>query len=122
MNVPPSAHARTLRCRAVATVQLRQCHHNRDLEPIGGAAVQDPDDTLLSEDREPHPSEILLAALSACLTVSIQANAVERRVSSRKLEVHSRGDADPSALSGGQFPGRHGRSVLVHHRRGPHRA
>ena len=119
--MPPSAHARTLRCRAVATVQLRQCHHIRDLEPIGSAAAQDPDNTLLSEDREPHPSEFLLAALSACLTVSIQANAVERRVSSRKLEVHSRGDADPSALSGDSSPAGTADLVLVHHRGKSHR-
>ena len=99
-NVPPSSHARTLRCRTVATAQLRQRHHIRDLEPIGSGAAQDADDTLLSEDQEPHPSEMLLAALGACLTVGIQANAVARGMPLRKLEVHSRGEVDPSALWG----------------------
>ena len=99
-NIPSSSHARTLSCRTVATTQLRQRHHIRDLDPIGSGAAQDADDTLLSEDQEPHPSEMLLAALGACLTVSIQANAVARGMPLRKLEVHSRGDVDPSALWG----------------------
>ncbi len=93
-------HARTLRCRTVATTQLRQRHHIRDLEPLGSGAAQDADDTLLSEEQDPHPSEMLLAALGACLTVSIQANAVARGIPLRKLEVHSKGDVDPSALWG----------------------
>ena len=97
---PLTSHARTLRCRTVATTQLRQRHHIRDLEPIGSGAAQDADDTLLSEEQDPHPSEMLLAALGACLTVSIQANAVARGIPLRKLEVHSRGDIDPSALWG----------------------
>ena len=97
---PVSIHSRTLRCRTVATSQLRQRHHIRDLEPLGSGAAQEADETLLSEDEEPHPSEMLLAALGACLTVSIQANAVARGIPIRKLEVHSQGDVDPSALWG----------------------
>lgn len=95
-----SIHYRTLRCRTVATAQLRQRHHIRDLEPLGSGADQAGDETLLGEDEEPHPSEMLLAALGACLTVSIQANAVARGIPIRKLEVHSQGDVDPSALWG----------------------
>ncbi len=94
------SHTRTLRCRTVATTQLRQRHHIRDLAPMGSGAAQDADDTLLSEEEDPHPSEMLLAALGACLTVSIQANAVARGIPLRKLEVHGRGDIDPSALWG----------------------
>ena len=97
---PVSTHSRTLRCRTVATTQLRQRHHIRDLEPMGSGAAQEADETLLSGDEEPHPSEMLLAALGACLTVSIQANAVARGIPIRKLEVHSQGDVDPSALWG----------------------
>ena len=97
---PVSAHSRTLRCRTVATTQLRQRHHIRDLSPMGSGAAQVTDETLLSEDEEPHPSEMLLAALGACLTVSIQANAVARGIPIRKLEVHTQGDVDPSALWG----------------------
>ncbi len=70
---------RRLACRTVATARLRQRHHIRDLEPFGsGAGSVDPtaSESLLGEDEEPHPSEMLLAALGACLTVSIQANAV----------------------------------------------
>ena len=97
---PVSTHSRTLRCRTVATTQLRQRHHIRDLEPMGSGAAQVIDGTLLSEDEEPHPSEMLLAALGACLTVSIQANAVARGIPLRKLEVHAEGDVDLSALWG----------------------
>ena len=95
-----SAPSRTLRCRTVATTKLRQRHHIRDLSPMGSGAAQVTDETLLSEDEEPHPSEMLLAALGACLTVSIQANAVARGIPIRTLEVHTQGDVDPSALWG----------------------
>ncbi|MGI4764241.1 MAG: OsmC family protein, partial [Janthinobacterium lividum] len=91
---------RILRCRTVATTQLRQRHHIRDLAPMGSGAAQNADATLLSEDEEPHPSEMLLAALGACLTVGIQANAVARGIPLKQLEVHSQGDVDPSALWG----------------------
>ncbi|RYC29082.1 OsmC family peroxiredoxin [Lichenibacterium minor] len=97
---PTSAHARTLRCRTIATTQLRQRHHIRDLAPMGSGAAQAGDETLLSEEQEPHPSEMLLAALGACLTVGIQANAVARGIPLRRLEVHSHGDVDPAALWG----------------------
>ena len=92
---------RRLACRTVATARLRQRHHIRDLEPFGsGAGSVDPtaSESLLGEDEEPHPSEMLLAALGACLTVSIQANAVGRGIPLRKLEVHVSGDIEASAL------------------------
>ncbi len=92
---------RRLACRTVATARLRQRHHIRDLEPFGsGAGSVDPTapESLLGEDEEPHPSEMLLAALGACLTVSIQANAVGRGIPLRKLEVHVSGDIEASAL------------------------
>lgn len=96
----PDEHVRTLVCRTIATGRFGQRHHIRDLPPImaGSPAADAP--TLLSEDIEPHPSEMLLAALNACLTVSVQANALARSIPVRSLEVHSRGDVDPSALWG----------------------
>ncbi|WP_165359666.1 OsmC family protein [Lichenibacterium minor] len=99
---------RRLACRTVATARLRQRHHVRHLEPFGsGTAEPAEEGTLLSEDEEPHPSEMLLAALGACLTVSIQANAVARGIPLRKLEVHTGGDIDSSALwaTGPRRPG-----------------
>jgi uncharacterized OsmC-like protein len=98
-NVEPG-HVRTLRCRTVATGRLRQRHHIRDLEPTGSRSSLDQPGTLLNEDDEPHPSEMLLAALGACLSASIQANAVARGIPVRTLEVHTRGEVDPSALWG----------------------
>ena len=95
-----SGHSRMLRCRTVATGRMRQRHHIRDLEPIGSGANRGAPTSLLGEDEEPHPSEMLLAALGACLTASIQANAVARGVPLRKLEVHSSGAVDPSSLWG----------------------
>ena len=92
--------ARTLHCRTVATGRFGQRHHIRDLAPLGGGANDAEPASLLREDEEPHPSEMLLAALGACLAGSIQANAVARGVPLRKLEVHSHGDVDPSALWG----------------------
>lgn len=97
---PTSAHTRILRCRTVATTQHRQRHHIRDLAPMGSGAAQESDQSLLGEDDEPHPSEMLLAALGACLTVGIQANAVARGIPLRRLEVHSQGKVDPAALWG----------------------
>lgn len=88
-----------LTCRTVATTRLRQRHHIRDLQPFG-SGTQDPADggSLLSDDEEPHPSEMLLAALGACLTVGIQANAVARGIPLRTLEVHTKGDIEASAF------------------------
>ncbi len=95
---PEEGHTRTLHCRTVATGRFRQRHHIRGLEPLGSTATEPA--TLLREDDEPHPSEMLLAALGACLTASIQANAVARAIPMRKLEVHSHSDVDQSALWG----------------------
>ena len=93
-------HTRTLACRTVATGRLQQRHHIRDLEPIGGGSEVGDHSSLLREDSEPHPFEMLLSAIGACLSIGIQANAVARGIPIRKLEVHTRGDIDPSALWG----------------------
>lgn len=90
--------ARTLRCRTIATGRFRQRHHIRDLAPIASGIDAGEQPSLLAEDVEPHPSEMLLTALGACLTTTIQANAVARDIPLRRLEVHTRGDVDPSAL------------------------
>ncbi len=95
-----AGHTRTLACRTVATGRLQQRHHIRDLEPIGGGPDVDEQPSLLREDSEPHPFEMLLSAIGACLSIGIQANAVARGIPIRKLEVHTRGDIDPSALWG----------------------
>ena len=89
-----------LKCRTVATGRLRQRHHIRGLDPMGSRSGPEQPATLLSEDDEPHPSEMLLAALGACLSASIQANAVARGIPVRSLEVHTRGEVDLSALWG----------------------
>lgn len=95
-----SSNSRTVHCRTVALGRFQQRHHIRDLPPIeGGSSEADPS-TLLSEDVEPHPSEMLLAALGSCLAISIQANAVARNIPIRHLEIQSKGDVDPSALWG----------------------
>ena len=95
-----AGHVRTPECRTVATGRLQQRHHIRDLDPIGGQTEDGKHPSLLREDTEPHPSEMLLSAIGACLSISIQANAVARGIPVRSLEVHSRGDVDPSALWG----------------------
>ena len=60
-------------CRTVVTAWLRQRHHIRDLEPFGSGTVDPEDsDTLLSEDAEVNPSEMLLAALGRRLSRPIQ--------------------------------------------------
>lgn len=90
--------ARTLQCRTVATGRFRQRHHIRDLAPIGSGIDAAEHPSLLTEDVEPNASEMLLAALGACLTTTIQANAVARAIPLRRLEVHTHGDVDPSTL------------------------
>ena len=101
----PSAVSRphelqTLRCRTVAAGRFGQRHHVRDLQPIKDAGHRADPETLLVEDEQPHPSEMLLVALGACLSASIQANAVARGIPVRSLEVHTSGTVDPSALWG----------------------
>ena len=100
MHMVEPGHVRTFRCRTVAAGRLRQLHHIRDLEPIGSGSGPAGTATLLNEDDEPHPSEMLLAALGACLSASIQAGAVARGIPVRALEVHTRGEGDLSALWG----------------------
>lgn len=95
-----AGHTRTLACRTVATGRLQQRHHIRDLEPIGGAPDVGQHPSLLREDSEPHPFEMLLSAIGACLSIGIRANAIARGIPIRRLEVHTRGDIDPSALWG----------------------
>ena len=90
----------TLRCRTVASGRFGQKHHVRDLEPIKDAGHRSDPETLLVEDEQPHPSEMLLVALGACLSASIQANAVARGIPVRSLEVHTSGQVDQSALWG----------------------
>ncbi|WP_237480734.1 OsmC family protein [Lichenibacterium dinghuense] len=101
-NSDPSSavYTRRLECRTVATGRFGQRHHIRDLPAIVGGSASLDSPTLLDDDVEPHPSEMLLAALNACLSVSIQANAVARGIPVRALEVCSMGDVDPSALWG----------------------
>ena len=95
--IPETGQTRTLACRTVATGRLQQRHHIRDLQPIGGRTDGEEQPSLLREDSEPHPFEMLLSAIGACLSIGIQANAVARGIPIRKLEVHSRGDIDTSA-------------------------
>ena len=95
--IAEAGHRRTLECRTVATGRLRQRHHIRDLEPIGGEPEPEGAASLLREDSEPHPFEMLLSAIGACLSIGIQANAIARGIPIRRLEVHSRGDIETSA-------------------------
>ncbi len=99
-SIADAGRSRTLACRTVATGRLRQRHHIRDLEPIGGEQEGGEDPSLLREDSEPHPFEMLLSAIGACLSIGIQANAIARGIPIRRLEIHSRGDIEPSALRG----------------------
>jgi uncharacterized OsmC-like protein len=73
-----------LNCRTVATGGLGYRHYIRGLPPPGFEAT---DTSPLIDAAVPSPSEALLAALGACLSTSIHANAVARAIPIRYLEI-----------------------------------
>ena len=89
---------RTLSCRTVAKRGLRQEHHIRTLVPFGWS--EGDDDSFLREETTPLPSEMLLAALGACLVIGIHANAVARAIPITRLELVLNGEMNFGALWG----------------------
>ena len=91
-----SERARILRCRTVATGRFGHRHHVRDLPAFGGGGE---DESLLPDDATPNPSEMLLAALSSCLSISIQANAIAQGIPLRRVVIEASGElADAAAF------------------------
>lgn len=91
----PSAKV-TLKAKTVCEGQFRNLTYIRNLEPM----VIDEPPHLLGEDTAPNPSEALLAALGACLSVGIHANATARGISLNKLELSLEGDINVTAVWG----------------------
>lgn len=86
----------TLKAKTVCEGQFRNLTYIRNLEPY----VIDEPPHLLGEDTAPNPSEALLAALGACLSVGIHANATARNISLSKLELALEGDINVTAVWG----------------------
>ena len=86
----------TLKARTVCEGKFRNLTYVRDLE----AHVIDEPPHLLGDDTAPNPSEASLAALGACLSVGIHANAVARGINLTRLELHLEGDINVTAVWG----------------------
>jgi len=86
----------TLKARTVCEGQFRNLTYIRDLPPH----VIDEPPHLLGEDTAPNPSEALLAALGACLSVGIHANATARGIALSTLELTLEGDINVTAVWG----------------------
>jgi uncharacterized OsmC-like protein len=86
----------TLKAKTVCEGQFRNLTYIRNLEPY----VIDEPPHLLGEDTAPNPSEALLAALGACLSVGIHANATARGIALSKLELALEGDINVTAVWG----------------------
>lgn len=86
----------TLKARTVCEGQFRNLTYIRDLAPY----VIDEPPHLLGEDTAPNPSEALLAALGACLSVGIHANATARSITLSRLELALEGDINVTAVWG----------------------
>jgi uncharacterized OsmC-like protein len=95
----------TLKAKTVCEGQFRNLTYIRDLAPY----VIDEPPHLLGEDTAPNPSEALLAALGACLSVGIHANATARGIALSKLELALEGDINVTAVwgVGDLSPGKH---------------
>ncbi len=86
----------TLKARTVCEGKFRNLTYIRTLAPH----VIDEPPHLLGDDTAPNPSEALLAALGSCLSVGVQANAVARGITLRRLEVQLEGDINVTAVWG----------------------
>jgi len=86
----------TLKAKTVCEGQFRNLTYIRNLAPY----VIDEPPHLLGEDTAPNPSEALLAALGACLSVGIHANATSRGIALSKLELALEGDINVTAVWG----------------------
>ena len=86
----------TLSARTVVDKRFRSLSYVRDLEPL----VVDEPPHLLGDNTAPAPSEVILSAFGACLSVGIQANAAARGISLSRIELELEGDINTTAVWG----------------------
>lgn len=86
----------TLKARTVCEGRFRNLTYVRDLPEF----VIDEPPALLGDDTAPNPSEAALAALGACLSVGIHANATARGIRLSKIELTLEGDINVTAVWG----------------------
>ena len=86
----------TLKAKTVCEGQFRNLTYIRSLPPY----IIDEPPHLLGEDTAPNPSEATLAALGACLSVGVHANATARGVALTRLELKLEGDINVMAVWG----------------------
>ncbi len=86
----------TLKAKTVCEVQFRNLTYIRNLP----AYVIDEPPHLRGEATAPNPSEATRAALGACLSVGVHANATARGVALSKLELEIDGDINVTAVWG----------------------
>ena len=87
---------KTLKCRTVAEGRFRHLNMIRNLPPY----IVDEPPGLLGDDTAPNPSEASLAALGSCLAVGIHANAVNRGIVIKSLELELEADINITAVWG----------------------
>ena len=90
------AAIKTLKCRTVAEGRFRHLNMIRDLPPY----IVDEPPGLLGDDTAPNPSEASLAALGSCIAVGIHANAVNRGIVVKSLELELEADINITAVWG----------------------
>ncbi|MBW7901713.1 MAG: OsmC family protein [Rhodocyclaceae bacterium] len=86
----------TLKARTVCAGRFRNLTYVRDLPEF----VIDEPPALLGDDTAPNPSEAALAALGACLSVGIHANATARGIRLSRIELTLEGDINVTAVWG----------------------
>lgn len=86
----------TLKARTVCEGRFRNLTYVRDLPEF----VIDEPPALLGDDTAPNPSEAALAALGACLSVGIHANATARGIRLSRIELTLEGDINVTAVWG----------------------
>ncbi len=88
----------TMKAHTVCEGQFRNLTYIGKHAPV----VVDEPLHLFGEDTAPAPSEVMLAALGACLSVGIHAVATWKQVTISKLELHLEGDiGNPAAWGAG---------------------
>lgn len=88
---------KTVRCRTEAAGD--KFRHNNYIRDLPVHLVDEPK-PLLGDDNAPNPTEALLAALGSCVAVGIQANAVARGFTVKRIALALEGDINITSVWG----------------------
>ena len=90
------SQVRTVKCKTIAEGKFRHINKIRNLPDH----IIDEPPQLLGDDTAPNPSEAALAGLGTCICVGIHANAVNRGITLKSLELELEADINITSVWG----------------------